>query len=79
MIEKLGPKLAQKNEGQEKPGQRALQPLVFLALIGAEERIRTADLLITNQLLYQLSYLGILLIFIFNSDINYAHSVGPHP
>ncbi len=26
---------------------------------GAEKRIRTADLLITNQLLYQLSYLGL--------------------
>ena len=25
---------------------------------GADERIRTADLLITNQLLYQLSYVG---------------------
>jgi hypothetical protein len=26
---------------------------------GADERIRTADLLITNQLLYHLSYIGI--------------------
>lgn len=26
---------------------------------GADERIRTADLLITNQLLYQLSYVGL--------------------
>ncbi len=26
--------------------------------IGADERIRTAGLLITNQLLYQLSYVG---------------------
>jgi len=26
---------------------------------GADEQIRTADLLITNQLLYQLSYVGI--------------------
>ena len=26
---------------------------------GAQKRSRTADLLITNQLLYQLSYLGI--------------------
>jgi hypothetical protein len=25
---------------------------------GADEQIRTADLLITNQLLYQLSYVG---------------------
>ncbi len=30
----------------------------FLDFIGAGERIRTADLLITNQLLYQLSYAG---------------------
>ena len=28
-------------------------------LIGAGERTRTADLLITNQLLYQLSYAGL--------------------
>ena len=27
-------------------------------MIGADTRIRTADLLITNQLLYQLSYVG---------------------
>ena len=27
-------------------------------LTGADERTRTADLLITNQLLYQLSYVG---------------------
>ena len=26
---------------------------------GADERTRTADLLITNQLLYQLSYVGL--------------------
>ena len=28
-------------------------------MIGADGRIRTADLLITNQLLYQLSYIGL--------------------
>ena len=28
------------------------------AIRGADEQIRTADLLITNQLLYQLSYVG---------------------
>ena len=28
-------------------------------IIGADERTRTADLLITNQLLYQLSYVGL--------------------
>ena len=27
---------------------------------GADERSRTSDLLITNQLLYQLSYVGVL-------------------
>ena len=30
-------------------------------LSGADERSRTSDLLITNQLLYQLSYVGIVL------------------
>ena len=30
----------------------------YRTFIGAEARNRTADLLITNQLLYQLSYLG---------------------
>ena len=33
---------------------------VLLGKNGADERTRTADLLITNQLLYQLSYVGIL-------------------
>ena len=32
---------------------------LFLGKAGADERIRTADLLITNQLLYQLSYVGL--------------------
>ncbi len=32
----------------------------FLVKYGAETRIRTADLLLTKQLLYQLSYFGIL-------------------
>jgi hypothetical protein len=27
--------------------------------VGADDRIRTGDLLITNQLLYQLSYVGL--------------------
>ncbi len=30
----------------------------MLEMIGADGRTRTADLLITNQLLYQLSYVG---------------------
>ena len=33
-------------------------PAVALAKAGAGSRIRTDDLLITNQLLYQLSYAG---------------------
>ncbi len=33
---------------------------VFLLESGAESRTRTDDLLITNQLLYQLSYFGLL-------------------
>ena len=32
-----------------------LKSLIFLGLFGATRRIRTDDLLITNQLLYQLS------------------------
>lgn len=31
----------------------------LLVFIGADGRIRTADLLITNQLLYRLSYIGV--------------------
>ena len=34
------------------------EPIYCLMCIGAGERTRTADLLITNQLLYQLSYAG---------------------
>ncbi len=30
----------------------------MLDIIGADERSRTPDLLITNELLYQLSYIG---------------------
>ena len=37
------------------PGNRA-----FFCLSGADVGIRTPDLLITNQLLYQLSYIGLL-------------------
>lgn len=43
--------LKQQKGHQEIPGD-----LFFFT--GAEERTRTADLLITNQLLYQLSYSG---------------------
>ena len=31
---------------------------IFIWVTGAENRIRTDDLLITNELLYQLSYFG---------------------
>jgi hypothetical protein len=34
-------------------------PRVHLVAIGADSRIRTDDLIITNDLLYQLSYIGI--------------------
>ena len=34
--------------------------LILFGLHGAEGRTRTGDLLITNQLLYQLSYFGLL-------------------
>ena len=50
------------------------QKLLMLILLsdGAPARIRTADLLITNQLLYQLSYKGIRINEVFNvkSQIN---------
>ena len=39
-------------------GQSDLDALTELQRDGAGTRIRTADLLITNQLLYQLSYTG---------------------
>jgi hypothetical protein len=38
--------------------QSALQPPGDVQNYGADTRIRTADLMITNQLLYQLSYAG---------------------
>ncbi len=34
------------------------QLIVLQRVNGADEEIRTLDLLITNQLLYQLSYIG---------------------
>ena len=46
--------------------------MLILLSDGAPARIRTADLLITNQLLYQLSYKGIRINEVFNvkSQIN---------
>ena len=38
----------------------AFKLLIVLWMDGAESRTRTDDLLITNQLLYQLSYFGLL-------------------
>ena len=40
--------------------------MLILLNNGAPARIRTADLLITNQLLYQLSYKGIHITEVFN-------------
>jgi hypothetical protein len=40
--------------------------VLILLSDGAPARSRTADLLITNQLLYQLSYKGMLLFLIFS-------------
>src|SRR5690554_190560 len=34
-------------------------PIYLFSLVGADERSRTPDLLITNELLYQLSYIGV--------------------
>jgi hypothetical protein len=39
-----------------------------LAESGADSRIRTDDLIITNDLLYQLSYIGILSLFRFQEQ-----------
>ena len=45
-----------KSTYKEKRGRKKLpNPLIS----GADGRTRTADLLITNQLLYQLSYIGL--------------------
>ncbi len=40
------------------PSQKKAHIAVSLLDTGADERNRTSDLLITNQLLYRLSYLG---------------------
>ena len=42
------------------PGINGLPELDILLRDGADERNRTSDLLITNQLLYRLSYIGIM-------------------
>ena len=39
-------------------GKSPIFNILFVGLIGAGRRTRTPDLLITNQLLYQLSYTG---------------------
>ena len=44
--------------------------IVFYKSSGAEKRNRTPDLLITNELLYRLSYFGI--------RMNYSVSALPH-
>ena len=46
----------------------------MVAKIGAGERTRTADLLITNQLLYQLSYAGLPLKQVTYEDIEITAS-----
>ena len=42
------------------PGSATRWNCAFFCLSGADVGIRTPDLLITNQLLYQLSYIGLL-------------------
>ena len=39
-------------------GRRVSKCLIWNQKYGADERTRTVDLLITNELLYQLSYIG---------------------
>ena len=53
-----------KNDTNEKTASWAVSsflanPLIHKEKIGAGERSRTLDLLITNELLYQLSYTGV--------------------
>jgi hypothetical protein len=45
--------------GVARKGRRSLMLRVTHRNHGADDRIRTGDLLITNQLLYQLSYVGL--------------------
>lgn len=55
-----------------KSQQKSPKPLGFRQKNGADGRIRTGDLLITNQLLYQLSYKSkfTLIIFCFKHYCN---------
>ena len=46
---------------------------------GADDRIRTGDLLITNQLLYQLSYVGIRKTFLRSPGAATGSAAGPEP
>ncbi len=58
-----------KNGGQNKKG---FQPIKLKTLMtGAGEQTRTADLLITNQLLYHLSYAGTGLQGVIYSSFNF--------
>jgi hypothetical protein len=55
----------------ERSSQNAFKLLILFGLNGADDPDRTDDLLITNQLLYQLSYVGALL-----SDCTVVHLFG---
>jgi len=55
--------------------ERHLQPLGHLSIAldrGADGRIRTGDLLITNQLLYQLSYISVMMVTLWGFEPQFA-------
>ena len=55
LLDKLGQISDNRRQVDGMATEMNLQSLIFLGFSGATRRIRTDDLLITNQLLYQLS------------------------
>ena len=58
----------QENSDKRPRGRRNLRSSFEYAERRADSRIRTDDLIITNDLLYQLSYIGILSLFRFQEQ-----------
>ena len=56
----------QTRQNPNKPGTVVMNFRGWNVRNGAEDRSRTDDLLITNQLLYQLSYFGLLLLKLYS-------------
>ena len=57
-VHSVGVRLRMLARGSHDYGVTASAPRKLVAEAGANERNRTADLLITSELLYQLSYVG---------------------